>query len=127
MTGETDEGPRKEFFYINDDGQLVALRYNRWKAVFLEQRANGFEVWIDPFVPLRVPKIFNLRTDPYERASLDANNYQTWLIQRLYLLAPAQAYVGDFLSTFAEYPASQTPAKFNLDDVMKQLKETQAN
>jgi len=122
LTGKEKKGPRKEFFYFNDDGQLVGLRYNDWKLVFMEQRAHYFDVWSEPFVTLRVPKIFNLRRDPFERADTDANNYRHWWIKRVFLLAPMHGYVGNFLKTFKEYPPSQEVASFNLDHVMRQLK-----
>jgi arylsulfatase len=124
LTGKAEKGPRNEFFYFSDDGQLVSLRRDQWKLVFAEQRARQLQVWSEPFVSLRAPKIFNLRTDPFERADTDSNNYNTWFIQRIYLATPAQVMVGNFLKTFAEFPATQKPAKFNLDDVMKLMTET---
>jgi arylsulfatase len=127
LTGETNEGPRKEFFYFSDDGQLVGLRRDQWKFVFAEQRARQLQVWLEPFVSLRAPKIFNLRTDPFERADTDANNYNRWLAQRAFLLAPSQVIVGNFLQTFAEFPMRQKPAKFNVDDVMKLMTESRAD
>ncbi len=127
LTGKSAQGPRKEFFYWSDDGELVGMRYNQWKIVFAEQRARQFDVWREPFVTLRIPKIFNLRTDPFERADTDSNNYHRWLIQRAYLLVPTQVIVGNFLKTFAEYPMRQKPAKFNVDDVIKKMSEPQGN
>ena len=124
ISGSEKETPRREFFYFNDDGELVGLRYNQWKIVFSEQRTRSFRVWSEPFVSLRLPKIFNLRSDPFERADTDSNNYDTWWIRHVFLLAPAQQYVGNFLATFKEFPSRQTPAKFNLDDVMKTLTES---
>ncbi len=121
--GEDAEWPRREFFYWSDDGQLVGLRHGNWKVVFAEQRAKTWRVWSEPFVTLRVPKLFNLRTDPYERADTDANNYDTWWIRRVFLMAPAQAYVAKFISTFKEFPPRQKPAKFNLDDILTTLNE----
>jgi len=122
LTGETDEGPRKEIFYFSDDGDLTALRYEDWKMIFMEQKATGtFRVWMEPFVPLRVPLIFNLRRDPYERASITSNTYYDWLLDRAYLLVPAQAYVGQFLETFKEFPPRQKAASFSLDQVMEAL------
>jgi arylsulfatase len=122
LTGETDESPRKEIFYFSDDGDLTALRYADWKLIFMEQRAEAtFQAWMEPFVPLRVPLIFNLRRDPYERASITSNTYFDWLIDRAYLLVPAQAYVGNFLSTFQEFPPRQKAASFSLDQVMEKL------
>jgi len=115
------ENPRHEFFYFNDDGSLVALRYDQWKIVFQEQRKHGFDVWEEPFVTLRLPKIFNLRTDPFERADHEGLGYAKWRLDRTFLLVPAQEYVGKFLSTFKEFPPSQKPGSFSLDAVMEKL------
>ncbi len=124
LTGQTNKGPRDSFIYCNDDGQLVALRYDNWKLVFLEQRAEGtLRVWAEPFTQLRVPKIFNLRLDPYERADVTSNTYYDWLLDHAFLLVPAQAYVGKFLATFKEFPPRQKASSFNLDDVLKKLSE----
>ena len=124
LTGQQANGPRQEFFYFNDDSQLTALRYNNWKLVFLEQRTAGtLQVWAEPFVPLRVPKMFNLRTDPLERADQTSNTYYDWLLDHAFLLVPAQVYVGKFLMTFKDYPPRQKAASFNLDSVMKELQE----
>jgi len=122
LTGETDVSPRKEIFYFSDDGDLTALRYEDWKLIFMEQKAMGtFRVWMEPFVPLRVPLIENLRRDPYERASITSNTYYDWLLDRAYLLVPAQAYVAKFLETFREFPPRQKAASFGLDQVMEKL------
>jgi arylsulfatase A-like enzyme len=121
LTGQTQEGPRKEFFYFNDDTQLVAMRYERWKVVFMENRGVGFGVWREPFVSLRVPKLFDLRMDPYERADESSNTYNDWLIRRVFLLVPAQAMAGQFLQTFREFPPRQRPDSFNLDGVLRQM------
>ena len=116
--------PRKEVFYFSDDGNLTALRYEDWKLIFMEQKTQGtFRVWMEPFVPLRVPLIFNLRRDPYERSEETSNTYYDWLLDRAYLLIPAQAYVGRFLETFKEYPPRQKAASFSLDQVLKKLSE----
>lgn len=123
LMGQDKQGPRKEFFYFNDDGELVGLRYAQWKLVFMEQRKHFFDVWAEPFVSLRIPKIFNLRSDPFERADIDSNNYRTWWLRHAFLLVPAQEFVGNFLATFKEFPQRQKPAKFNMDDVMKILLE----
>ncbi|WP_201750066.1 arylsulfatase [Tautonia marina] len=124
LTGAEEEGPRESFIYCNDDQQVTALRFDNWKMVFLEQRAPGtLQIWAEPFVSLRVPKIFNLRTDPYERADITSNTYYDWLIDRVFLLVPAQDYVGNFLKTFIEYPPRQKAASFNLDEVMRKLQE----
>ena len=122
LTGESEESPRKEIFYFTDDGDLSALRFGDWKIVFLEQRVEGtLKIWAEPFVPLRVPLVFNLRRDPFERAQKTSNTYYDWLIDRVYLLVPAQAYVGKFLETFREYPPRQEAASFSLDQVMEKL------
>ena len=123
LTGQTKESPRKEFFYFSDDGQLVALRYGRWKLVFAEQRAHGLDVWQDPFVTLRFPKLFDLLSDPFERADYEAIDYAHWRIEHVFLILPAVAYVGDFLKTFREYPPRQKPGSFNLDAVIQTLQE----
>jgi arylsulfatase len=119
-------GPRHEFFYFNDDGQLVGLRFDQWKLVFAEQRTHGYEVWQDPFVPLRLPKLFNLRSDPFERADHEAIDYPRWRLERAFLLVPAQQYVGQFLATFKEFPPSQTVGSFSLDQVLKTLQSAPA-
>ena len=122
LTGETQESQRKEIFYFSDDGDLTALRYNDWKMIFMEQKAQGtFRVWMEPFVPLRVPLIENLRRDPYERATITSNTYYDWLLDRAFLLVPAQAYVGQFLATFKEFPPRQKAASFSLDQVMDKM------
>ena len=121
MTGEEKKGPRKEFFYFSDGGQLVGLRYNNWKLVFAEQRKHYFDVWSEPFVTLRLPKLFNLRTDPFERADTDSNNYRTWWIRRVFVVVPSQVIVKEFVDTFKQFPPRQKPAKFNVDDVLKNM------
>ena len=120
LAGKT-ASPRKEFFYWNDDGSLVALRYDKWKVVFQEQRAHGFQVWAEPFVALRMPKIFNLRTDPFEIADHSSMDYQHWLIDRAFLFVPAQEYIGKYLATFKEFPPSQKVGSFSLDNVLDAL------
>lgn len=124
LTGEEEKGRRSEIFYFTDDGDLAALRYNQWKAVFMEQRATGtMQIWSEPFVTLRLPKLFNLRMDPYENADITSNTYYDWLLDHAYMFVPAQAYVGQFLETFAEYPPRQKAASFSLDQVMEKLQE----
>lgn len=124
LTGKEKKSPRIEFFYFSDDGDLVSARYDNWKLVFMEQRAVGtLQVWAEPFVPLRVPKIFNLRTDPYERADMTSNTYYDWMLDHAFLLIPAQKIVGDFLSTFVEFPPRQKAASFTIDRVMEKLLE----
>jgi len=122
LKGEAEESPRHEIFYFSDDGDLTALRYDDWKLIFMEQRVEAtLQCWMEPFVPLRIPLIFNLRRDPYERAEVTSNTYYDWLLDRAYLLVPAQTYVGGFLSTFQEYPPRQKAASFTLDQVMEKL------
>jgi arylsulfatase len=116
------DSPRKEVFYFSDDGDLTALRYNNWKLIFMEQRAEAtLQAWIEPFVPLRIPLIVNLRRDPYERGMITSNTYFDWLIDRAYLLVPAQTYVAKFLATFKDYPPRQEAASFSLDKVMEKM------
>lgn len=122
LTGEEEKGPRKEIFYFSDDGDLTALRYEDWKMMFLEQKAyTTFRAWIEPWTELRVPLIFNLRRDPYERAYRTSNTYYDWMLDRAYLLVPAQAYVGNFLATFEEFPPRQKAASFSLTQVMEKM------
>jgi arylsulfatase len=124
LTGAAEKSPRESFIYCNDDQQVTGLRYDNWKLVFMEQRAPGtLLVWAEPFTTLRVPKFFNLRTDPYERADVTSNTYYDWLLDHVFLLVPAQDYVGSFLATFKDYPQRQKAASFNLDEVMEKLKE----
>jgi arylsulfatase len=122
LTGKAEESPRPGFIYFNDDGDVVALRYDNWKMVFLEQRCRGtMQIWAEPFVGLRVPKIFNLRTDPLERADVTSNSYYDWLIDRVFLLVPAQGMVAEFLATFKEFPPAQKAASFSIDQVMEKI------
>ena len=109
------------YMYVNDDGQVVALRLGQWKGVFLENRGEGFGVWREPFVELRVPLLFNLRRDPFEKAQHSSNTYNDWFIDRVFVLVPMQQYVAQFLQTFAEYPPSQKPGSFNLRKVIDQI------
>ncbi|MCB1353114.1 MAG: arylsulfatase [Rhodobacteraceae bacterium] len=122
LTGETDESPRHEFWYVNDDGQIVAARYDDWKVVFLENRGEKFGVWMEPFTELRVPLIFNLRRDPFEKAQHNANTYYDWLLDRAFVLVPIQGLAAQFLTTMQEYPPSQTPGSFNLSTVEEKIK-----
>ena len=119
----TGPDKRKEFYYWTDDGNLAALRYDRWKILFMEQRAFGLNVWQDPLVTLRLPKIFDLRADPFERAQHGAGAYDNWRVDRTYLLVPAQDYVGAHLKTYVQYPPRQKPGSFSLDEVLAKLQE----
>ncbi|NNE17132.1 MAG: arylsulfatase [Myxococcales bacterium] len=115
---------RKEMFYFTDDGSLSAMRYNDWKVLFSIQEAHGFDVWARPFTSLRLPKLFNLRQDPFERASEEATMfYDKWTIDRAFVFVPAQAIVARFLSTFKDYPPRQKPASFTIDQVLDKLQE----
>ncbi len=121
LAGKAEESPRESFYYVNDDGQLVALRYRDWKVVFMEQRAKTLACWAEPFVHLRVPKVFHLRRDPFERADENSNTYYDWLLDHAFVLVPAQALVAEQLQSFREFPPRQKPASFNLDRVMETL------
>jgi arylsulfatase len=122
LTGEEERSPRQSFFYFSDDGDLVAMRYDNWKLQFMQQRLPGtLAVWVEPFVATRVPLLFNLRTDPYERADITSNTYWDWYLDRAFLVVPAQAIVGEFLSTFLEFPPRQKAASFTIDQAMERL------
>jgi arylsulfatase len=125
LTGESPDSARNEFFYFNDDGDLVALRYENWKLVFEEQRAIGtMAIWAEPFTKLRVPKMFDLHADPYEKADITSNTYWDWLFTHAYLVVPAQAEVAKFFATFKEYPPAQRPASFSIDQIQEQLQQS---
>jgi arylsulfatase A-like enzyme len=119
--GKTDQSPRNEFIYVNDDGQIVAMRYDAWKAVFLENRGVAFGVWREPFTELRVPLLFNLRRDPFERAQHNSNTYNDWFLDRAFVLVPMQQMAGKFLMTMTDYPPSQSPGSFNLEKIQKMI------
>ena len=122
LTGKADKSARTDFYYFDDDGDLVAMRYDDWKIVFREQRIpGGFQVWSNPFTTLRLPKLFNLRMDPYERADTVSDQYNDWLVKNDYLLVKGQLKAADFLETFVEYPPSQRVASFNIEGVREQV------
>jgi len=123
FTGKEKNGPRKEMFYFTDDGGLSALRYGQWKLMFTEQRAHGIKVWQEPYVTLRFPKLINLLRDPFERAELESGAYDTWRFERLFLITPGAAFVGEFIKTFRKYPPRQKPGSFNLDRVLQSLQK----
>jgi len=126
LKGEVKENPRKGFLYWSDDGDLMALRVGNWKVEFLQQRAHGFDVWREPMVPLRAPNLYNLRTDPFERASEDASVfYAKWMADRTFLLVPAQAIVGEFLKTFKDFPPRQKPASFSIDQALEKARQNE--
>jgi arylsulfatase A-like enzyme len=121
LSGKVKESPRNEFFYVNDDGQIVAMRYGAWKAVFLENRGEAFGVWREPFVELRIPLLFNLLRDPFERAQHNSNTYNDWFLDRPFVIAPLQGMAAKFLMSMKEYPPSQTAGSFNLEKIQKQI------
>jgi arylsulfatase len=122
LTGKDPKSPRKGFIYFTDDGDVAALRYDNFKIAFLEQRARGtMQIWAEPMVALRVPKIFNLRTDPYEFADVTSNTYWDWVFDHVFVLVPAQALVGQFLETLKEFPPRQKAASFSIDQVVEKL------
>jgi arylsulfatase len=125
LLGEVGKSPRRGFFYFNDDGDLVAVRAENWKVVFMEQRAPGtLRVWAEPFTPLRLPKLFDLRADPYERADTTSNTYYDWVISQPYLFFIAQAATEKFLDTFKEFPPRQRAASFSIDQAVEKLKQS---
>jgi arylsulfatase A-like enzyme len=125
LTGQQERGSRKELIYFDDDGDLVAMRYENWKVVFEEQRATGtLRIWAEPFIKLRVPKIFNMRSDPYERADITSNTYDDWLMSDgagVFIAAPP--VVGQFLATFKDYPPSQRPSSFSIDQIVEKMRK----
>ena len=123
LTGETKESPRKSFFYISDDGDILALRMGDWKMVLMEQRAKQLMCWFEPFVKLRAPKMFNLRRDPFERADENSNTYWDWVISHAYLLYGMQGLVAQQIEAFMRFPPRQKPAAFNLDEVLRQIQD----
>jgi arylsulfatase len=122
LTGRDPKSPRKLFLYFTDEGDVAALRYDNFKIAFLEQRAQGtMQVWAEPMVPLRLPKMYNLRTDPYEFADITSNTYWDWIFDHAFILVPAQALVGEFLATLKEFPPRQKAASFSIDQVVDKL------
>ena len=124
LTGKEAKSPRQGFIYFDDDGNLVALRFDNWKAVFMEQRCPGtLQVWAEPFTVLRVPKLFNLRTDPFERADITSNTYYDWFIDHDYICLAATAIVTPFLATFKQFPPRQKAASFTIDQALEKMQE----
>jgi len=122
LLGQTNTGARQEFYYFNDDGELVAMRFGDWKLVFCEQKhPGGMAVWREPFTCLRLPKIFNLRMDPYERADIVSDQYEDWLTKNVYLTEIGTQKAAAFLQTFVDYPPSQRPASFSIDQVQERV------
>jgi arylsulfatase A-like enzyme len=125
LTGKEEHGPRKEFFYFTDDGDVSALRYKDWKVMFLEQRSDGFNVWQEPLVPLRFPRLINLRRDPFERASTEEGmpGYTDWRVHRMFAMVPAQFLVKDYLESYVEFPPRQKAGSFGIDQVLEKLEK----
>jgi arylsulfatase len=134
LTGQQEHGARSEFYYFNDDGELVAMRFDfmqagatsktAWKIVFCEQRAPGqLEIWANPFTCLRLPRIFNLRMDPYEHAQISGTGYEAWWTDNAYITAEGVRRAAGFLQTFVEYPPSQTPGSFSIEGISDQVKK----
>ena len=126
FSGETERSPREWFFYTNDDGLITAIRIGDWKVVFYEQRAKTMQLWAEPFVPLRLPKLFNLRRDPFERADENSNVYWNWVAEHIFAIYPAQALAAEQIQTFIAFPPRQKPAAFNLDTIIEKMQEASA-
>jgi hypothetical protein len=127
LTGEAKKSPRQFFMYLSDDGDVLGLRFDNWKVVFMEQRCHGtLQVWAEPFTRLRIPKIYNLRTDPYERADLTSNSYWEWYIDHIMIMYGAQAAAGQWAATFKDFPPIQKPNTFTLDQALTAMHETAA-
>lgn len=124
LTGHEEHGPRQMFVYISDDGDILATRFDNWKVVFMEQRCKGtLEVWAEPFTRLRVPKLFNLRTDPYEFADVTSNTYYEWFMRRAYMISAAQLIFSKWAETFKDFPPIQKPNTFTIDDAIAKMGE----
>jgi arylsulfatase A-like enzyme len=121
LSGKVKESPRHEFMYVNDDGQIVAIRYDAWKAVFLENRGKAFGVWREPFTELRIPLLFNLRRDPFEKAQHNSNTYDDWFLDHPFVIVPLQQLAAKFLMSLKEFPPSQKPGAFNLKKIEEQI------
>ena len=125
LTGKAKESPRNFFFYFSDDGDMLGMRYDNWKLVFMEQRTPGtMQVWAEPFTRLRLPKLFNLRTDPYEFADITSNSYYDWFLYNAYFIYAAQTGAAKFAETFKEFPPVQRPNTFTVDDALAKMRET---
>jgi arylsulfatase len=122
LRGKAKDSPRNEFIYVNDSGNVVAMRYGDWKAVYLENRAHQLQVWREPFVHLRLPLLFNLRRDPFEKSQENSNTYHDWMIDRAFVLVPLQAMASKFLLSMKEFPPSQVAGDWSLDTLEKQIK-----
>src|SRR5262249_2520978 len=125
LTGQEKKSPRQGFIYFSDDGDLVALRFDNWKMTFMEQRCAGtLQVWAEPFVTLRIPKLYNLRTDPFERADATSNTYWDWYLSKAYMILAAQSIVSQFLVTFKDFPPRQKAASFTIDQALEKMERS---
>jgi len=125
LTGQQPRGARTDFFYFNDDGDLVAMRYENWKIVFEEQRAVGtLRIWAEPFTTLRTPKLFDLRADPYERADITSNTYYDWFMSNAGIIYGMLAVSTQFLDTFKDFPPSQRAGSFGIDQAVERLRQS---
>jgi arylsulfatase len=122
LLGGTGPSQRREFFYWTDDGDLAGLRYDQWKAVFMEQKAHGLAVWSQPMVPLRLPMLFNIRSDPFERSQHEAGDYVKWFVEHAFVLLPAQKVVAQHLASYQQFPPRQRPGSFSIEQVMQKLR-----
>jgi arylsulfatase len=127
LSGKADKSPRNEFWYVDDEGSVVAARWQDWKVVFKENRANGLQIWKEPFVQLRAPDLYNLRRDPFEKSKIGSNTYEDWYIDRAFVMIPIQGLAAQFLETMKEYPPSQTPGSWNLAAIEEQLRKGTGN
>jgi arylsulfatase len=127
LSGNSEQSPREGFIYVNDAGQVSGIRFGDWKVNFLENRADKLQIWLEPFVELRAPYLFNLRRDPFEKALIGSNTYYDWYIDRAFIMTPIQAYAFNFLSTFKDYPPSQTAGDWSLSKVQKQIDNMNLN
>ena len=127
LTGKTKESPRNIYFYFSDDGDVLGVRFDNWKAVFMEQRSHGtLQVWAEPFVRLRLPKLYNLRTDPYEFADVTSNTYNDWMLHHGSIIMAASMLAAKFAETFKEFPPVQKPGSFTIDDALAKMSEAVA-
>ena len=124
LTGAEKKGPRNFFFYFSDDGDMLGIRMHNWKIAFMEQRTpGGLDVWKEPFVRLRAPNIYNLRTDPFEFAKITSNTYGQFMFEHAYLIYAVQAVAAKFAETFKDFPAIQKPNSFTVDDALAKMSE----
>jgi len=122
LKSKTDISLRNEFWYIGDEGQVMAARYQDWKVVFPENRADRLQIWKESFVELRAPALHNLRRDPFKKAKIGSNTYEDWYIDRAFIVIPIQGLAVQFLKSMAEFPPSQTPSSWNLKRIEEQLR-----